>query len=108
MIIVLDIHPHQYLRQARIRRFPRSTYRPVSIFVDVSTRWERRFCLSCKQSIVGIPGEGPDDAIRVIKAVFRLSGEPPKPRWHLEGDIDLKEPGEYLFPSTTSPFSTAM
>ena len=51
-----------------------------------------------------VPKEKVEDAIRVIKEVFRLPDDA-KPKWYLEGDIDLKEPDEYLLPSE-SPFST--
>jgi len=45
-----------------------------------------------------IPKEKLDDAIRGIKEVFQLPDDA-KPKWYLEGDIDLKEPDEYLLPS---------
>ena len=45
-----------------------------------------------------IPKEKVDDAIRGIKEVFQLPDDA-KPKWYLEGDIDLKEPDEYLLPS---------
>ena len=51
-----------------------------------------------------IPKEKLDDAIRGIKEVFQLPDDA-KPKWYLEGDIDLKEPDEYLLPSK-SPFCT--
>jgi len=53
-----------------------------------------------------IPKEKLDDAIRGIKEVFQLPDDA-KPKWYLEGDIDLKEPDEYLLPST-SPFCTVV
>ena len=51
-----------------------------------------------------VPKEKLDVAIRVIKEVFHLPDDA-KPKWYLEGDIDLKDPDEYLLPSE-SPFST--
>ena len=51
-----------------------------------------------------VPKEKKDVAVRLIKEVFHLP-EDTKPKWYLEGDIDLKEPNEYLLPSK-SCFST--
>jgi len=51
-----------------------------------------------------VPKEKVDDAIRVIKEVFRLPDNA-KPKWYLEGDIDLRDPDGYLLPSE-SPLST--
>ena len=53
-----------------------------------------------------IPKEKVDDAIRGIKEVFQLPDDA-KPKWYLEGDIDLKEPDEYLLPSEL-PFRTTV
>jgi len=50
-----------------------------------------------------VPKEKAGDVIRVIKEVLHLPDDA-KPMWYLEGDIDLKEPDEYLLPSK-SPFS---
>jgi len=54
-----------------------------------------------------IPKEKLDDAIRGIKEVFQLPDDA-KPKWYLEGDIDLKEPDEYLFPSKLPFFTTVI
>ena len=50
-----------------------------------------------------VPREKADNVVRIIKEVFHLPDDT-KPKWYLEGDIDLKEPDEYLLPSR-SPLS---
>jgi len=52
-----------------------------------------------------IPKEKMDNTTRVIKEVFHLPDDA-KPKWYLEGDIDLRDPDGYLLPSK-SPSSTA-
>jgi hypothetical protein len=69
--------------------------RQVLLVLELGTNYKRR-----------VPQEKADNVIRVIKEVFQLP-EDAKPKWYLEVDIDLKEPGEYLLLSK-SPFSTAM
>ena len=44
-----------------------------------------------------VPREKADNVVPVIKEVFHLPDDT-KPKWYLEGDIDLKEPAEYLLP----------
>jgi len=51
-----------------------------------------------------VPREKADNVVRVIKEVFHLPDDT-KPKWYLEGDIDLKESDEFLLPSK-SPLST--
>jgi len=51
-----------------------------------------------------VPREKADNVVRVIKEVFHLPDDT-KPKWYLEGDIDLKDPDEYLLPCR-SPLST--
>ena len=69
--------------------------RHAALVLELTTNYEWR-----------IPNEKWDDAIRVIKEVFQLPNDA-KPKWYLEGDIDLKEPDEYLLPSM-SPFRTVV
>ena len=51
-----------------------------------------------------VPRKKADNVVRVIKEIFHLPDDI-KPKWYLEGDIDLKDPEEYLLPSK-SPLST--
>ena len=51
-----------------------------------------------------VPKKKMNEAIRVIKEVFQLPDDA-KPKWYLEGDMDLKDPDGYLLPSKL-PFST--
>jgi len=66
----------------------------AALVLELKTNYRRR-----------VPKEKMDDAIRVIKEAFRLPDDA-KPKWYLEGDIDLKDPYGYLLPSKP-PFSMA-
>ena len=66
---------------------------------------ETTVVLEMQTNYVGrVPREKADNIVRVIKEIFHLPDDT-KPKWYLEGDIDLKEPDEYLLPGE-SPFPT--